>query len=186
MLPGAGRVQVDEGGAAGGVAHAFHQLTRVGARFGDELVPGMAQVVEVDVGRPVAASAGSQIRRRKLACRSGMPCGLVNTSASASGRVKVSRCELTSATIRAGIETVRLPASDLGGAEERRTSGHLAELPGDADGPVVAVDVGALESGQLAPPQAAEAGEQDQRPVSRADRIGQGVDLADGQDWPLW
>jgi hypothetical protein len=38
------------------------------------------------------------------------------TSASASDWVKVSRCELTSATIREGIETVRLPASDLGGA----------------------------------------------------------------------
>jgi hypothetical protein len=46
--------------------------------------------------------------RRKMACRSGMPCGLVNTSAPASGWVKVSRCALVSATIRDGIETVRL------------------------------------------------------------------------------
>jgi hypothetical protein len=44
--------------------------------------------------------------------------GLVNTSASAPGRVKDSRCALTSATIREGIETVRFPASDLGEARK--------------------------------------------------------------------
>ena len=49
MLPGAGRVEIDEGGAAGRVTHAFHQLTRVGARFSDELVPGMVQVVQMNV-----------------------------------------------------------------------------------------------------------------------------------------
>ena len=43
---------------------------------------------------------------------------------------------------------------------------------------VVRVDVGALESRQLSPAQPAEAGEQDQRPVTPIDRIGQGVDLA--------
>jgi len=48
ILPGTGRVQVDESGAAGGVAHAFHQFTRVGACLGDELVTGMAEVVKVD------------------------------------------------------------------------------------------------------------------------------------------
>ena len=48
MLPGAGRVQVDESGPAGRVAHAFHQLTRVGTCLSDELVTGMAQVVQVN------------------------------------------------------------------------------------------------------------------------------------------
>jgi hypothetical protein len=99
--------------------------------------------------------------------------------------VKVSRCELTSATIREGIETVRLPASDLGGGEERLATGYLAALAGDTDGPAVTIDVGALESGQLAPPQAAEAGKEDERPVARANRVGQGVDLVYGQDWPF-
>ena len=35
------------------------------------------------------------------------------------------------------------------------TSGYLAELAGDADGSAVTVNVGALEPGQLAPPQTA-------------------------------
>jgi hypothetical protein len=65
-------------------------------------------------------------------------------------------------------------------------SGYLAELAGDADGPPVTVDVSALESGQLALRQTAEAGQEDERSVSRADRVGQGVDLADGQDGSLW
>ena len=59
--------------------------------------------------------------------------------------------------------------------EEWLPSGHLAELAGDAgdaDGSVIAVDVGALESGQLAPPQAAETGQENERPVSRADGVG--------------
>jgi hypothetical protein len=50
MLPGTGRVQIDERGTAGRVAHAFHQLARVGARFSDELIPRLAQVVQVNVG----------------------------------------------------------------------------------------------------------------------------------------
>ena len=54
-------------------------------------------------------------------------------------------------------------------------TGHLAELPGDADSPMVGVDVGALESHQLSPAQPAEAGKQDQRPGAPIDRIGQGV-----------
>jgi hypothetical protein len=80
---------------------------------------------------------------------------------------------------------VRLPASDLGGGEERLATGYLAALAGDTDGPAVTIDVGALESGQLAPPQAAEAGKEDERPVARANRVGQGVDLVYGQDWPF-
>ncbi len=110
MMPGAGRVQVDEGGAAGGVAHPFHQLTRVGPSLSHELVTGMAQIVQVDIetsrderGTPgTAAEVGVPQRH---AMRAG------ETSASASGWVKLSRCDLMSATIREGIETVRLPAS---------------------------------------------------------------------------
>ncbi len=80
---------------------------------------------------------------------------------------------------------MRLPASDLGGGEERLATGYLAELAGDKDGLAVTIDVGALESGQLTPPQAAEAGQEDERPVSRTDRIGQGIDLAYDQDGPF-
>jgi hypothetical protein len=65
-----------------------------------------------------------------------------------------------------------LPGVGFGRGEEGLTSGHLAELPGDADSLVIAVDVGALESGQLCPPQAAEAGEQDQRPAASSGRRG--------------
>ncbi len=78
-----------------------------------------------------------------------------------------------------------LASVGLGCGGERLATGYLAELAGDADGPAVTIDVSALESGQLTPPQAAKAGKEDERPVARADRIGQGVDLADGQDWPF-
>jgi hypothetical protein len=77
-------VQVDQRGTAGRVAHAFHQLTEVGAGLGDQAVARVAQVMKVNVnaGR---ARAGTQTRRRKLPCRSGLPVGLVNSSASGSG-----------------------------------------------------------------------------------------------------
>jgi len=79
-----------------------------------------------------------------------------------------------------------LASVGFGRSQVWRAIGHLAKLPGDADSPVLAVDVGALESGQLSPAQPAEAGGQDQRPVAPVDRIGQGVDLADGQERSLW
>jgi len=47
------------------------------------------------------------------------------------------------------------------------------------------VDVGPAQRGQLTPAQAAENGEQDQGAVPAADRIGQGVDLGNGQNRPL-
>jgi hypothetical protein len=48
-------------------------------------------------------------------------------------------------------------------ANEIPGTGYLAELAGDADGLAVTIDVGALESGQLTSPQAAEAGDKDER-----------------------
>ena len=61
MLPGAGRVQVDESSAAGGVAHAFHQLARVGPCLSHELVTRMAQIVQVDIetGRDERGTPGT-------------------------------------------------------------------------------------------------------------------------------
>jgi len=66
-----------------------------------------------------------------------------------------------------------LASVGLGRGEERLSTGYLAELTSDADGPTVTIYVGALESGQLTPPQAAEARKENERPVSRVDRIGQ-------------
>jgi hypothetical protein len=56
-------MQVDERGASTVVAHARHQLTRICARIGDELVSGMPQVVKVSADQAVAAAAGIQTRR---------------------------------------------------------------------------------------------------------------------------
>jgi len=76
MLSRAGRVQVYRSGATGRMAHAFHQFARVGACFGDELVTGMAQVMQVNA-ETRCYECGTPEARRKLACRRGMPCGLV-------------------------------------------------------------------------------------------------------------
>jgi hypothetical protein len=42
------RVQVDQRGAAAGVAHAVHQLAEAGTRLGDQVVAGVPEIVEVD------------------------------------------------------------------------------------------------------------------------------------------
>ena len=73
----------------------------------------------------------------------------------------------------------------LGRGEERRASGHFAKLPCHPDRPAVAVNIAALEPSQFSPAQAAEACDQDQCPVTLANRIGQRVDLGDGEDRPL-
>ena len=41
-------MQVDQCRPAAGVAHAFHQLTKVGARVCGQLVAGMAQVIQMN------------------------------------------------------------------------------------------------------------------------------------------
>src|SRR5262245_17816484 len=43
-----GRVQIDECGPAAGVAHAFHQLAKVGSRLGGQVIACVPQIVEVD------------------------------------------------------------------------------------------------------------------------------------------
>ena len=57
----------------------------------------------------------------------------------------------------------------------------VVELAGNPDGERVEVDVRWGERGELGPAQAGESGEQDQRPVTQADRVGQGVDLLNAQ-----
>jgi len=50
-------VQVDHGGAGGGVSHPVHQLALGRARVGREGVPGVAQVMEVDGREPCCAES---------------------------------------------------------------------------------------------------------------------------------
>jgi hypothetical protein len=64
------------------VAHAFHQLAQVRAWAGGVVVPGVAQVVEVHAGQVRLPDSGSQTRRVKLPCRSGVPSALVKTGLS--------------------------------------------------------------------------------------------------------
>jgi hypothetical protein len=58
-LPVLGGVQIDERGAAAGVTHALHQLAEVSAGLGEEVVAGVAEVVEVDAGE---AGGGERLR----------------------------------------------------------------------------------------------------------------------------
>jgi hypothetical protein len=73
----------------------------------------------------------------------------------------------------------------LGRPEREPAAPPLTELPGNPDSACLEVDIGPAQRGQLAPAQAAENGEQDQGAVPAADRIGQGVDLGNGEDRPL-
>jgi hypothetical protein len=69
--------------------------------------------------------------------------------------------------------------------ERAPAAAPLAQLPGNPDDARLEVDVRPAQPGQLTPAQAAENGEQHQRTVPATDRIGQGVDLGNGQDRPL-
>ena len=51
-------MQVDERGPGAVVAHALHQLTRVRARVGGELVSGMAKIVKVDADQAGSGKRG--------------------------------------------------------------------------------------------------------------------------------
>jgi hypothetical protein len=69
-----GGMQVDQRGAAGGVAHAFHQLTKIRPGLGDQTVAGVAQVMKMDVhaglrqgGKPDPAAEVAMPQR--LGCR---------------------------------------------------------------------------------------------------------------------
>jgi hypothetical protein len=42
-------MQIDKRRSAAGVAHAFHQLTKVGSCVGSQLIAGMAQVMQMNV-----------------------------------------------------------------------------------------------------------------------------------------
>ena len=88
-------------------------------------------------------------------------------------------------TITAGMGTLRLPALDFGRPELEAAAAGLVELPGHPDGAGGQVDIAAPQAAQLAPAEAAEHGQQDQRAVPLADRIGERVDLRDGQRRPL-
>ena len=162
MLPGAGRVQVDESGAAGRVAHAFHQLTRVGTCFSDELVTGMAQLVQVN-----AETGCGECATPDTAAEVGVPQGHA-VRAGEYQRIGFWLGEGVQVRADVGHDQGRyrngaLASVGLGRGEERLATGYLAELAGDTDGPAVTIDVGALESGQLTSPQAAEAGDKDER-----------------------
>jgi hypothetical protein len=74
LLTLAGGMQVDQRGVAGGVAHAFHQLTKIRPGLGDQTVARMAQVMKMDIyprcghGREPDPAAEVAMPQR-LACR---------------------------------------------------------------------------------------------------------------------
>ena len=133
MLPGAGRVQVDESGAAGRVAHTFHQLTRVGTRFSDELITGMAQVMQVNAetgcGERATPDAAAEVGvPQKHAVRAGEH-----------QRIGFWLGEGVQVRADVGHDQGRyrngaLASVGLGSGEERLATGYLAELAGDTDG----------------------------------------------------
>jgi hypothetical protein len=53
------RMQVNLRGAAAGVAQAFHQLAQSRSRLGDEVVPGVPQVVKVHSGETGRGDGGN-------------------------------------------------------------------------------------------------------------------------------
>ena len=71
-----GGVQVDQRGAAGGVAHALHQLTKIRLRLGNQAVAGMAQVMSDGCLRPMrpgpGARSGGGSCHAAAACLSGL------------------------------------------------------------------------------------------------------------------
>ncbi len=87
--------------------------------------------------------------------------------------------------ITSGIGTLRLLALDLGGPKSKpppRTSTSWRVTPYRAPGQV---DIAPSQAAQLTPAQAAEHPQQHQRPVSLVGRIGERIDLGDGQGRPL-
>ena len=84
-------VQVDQSGATAAMTHPVHQHAQGCSCARGQRVSGVSRIVKMNAVRSVAASAGSQYRRRKLLWRSGAPAGLVTTSASAPDAVKVAR-----------------------------------------------------------------------------------------------
>ncbi|OPG13991.1 hypothetical protein B1L11_05745 [Microbispora sp. GKU 823] len=82
-----------------------------------------------------------------------------------------------------GMLTVRLPARDLGGASTMSVSPvQLDELFPHADRTRVEIDVRPPQGDHLAPSQAREGGQQDQRTEAL---VGQLEDLGHGEDGPL-
>jgi hypothetical protein len=64
---------------------------------------------------------------------------------------------------------------------EVASAGPLGERSLDLYCEAIEVDVTAAQCGQLAPSQAAEHGEKDQRTIARVDGVGELADLADGE-----
>jgi hypothetical protein len=80
---------------------------------------------------------------------------------------------------------MRLPARDLGGPKVYPPPAKLGERTLHLDRTRVHVDVCAPQCRQLAPAEAAEDSQQDERPVALADRVGQREDLRHGENRPL-
>jgi len=73
------------------------------------------------------------------------------------------------------------------GRPERVTAAALVDdLAGYPHGAGVEVDVWRAERGEFGPAETGEGGQEQERPVSRADRVGQGEDLSDGEDRAFW
>ena len=73
----------------------------------------------------------------------------------------------------------------LGRTERRPAAELLDQLPVDPDRAQLQVDVAWTKRGQFGPPETREGAQEHQRAVPLIDRVGQGVDLGDGQDRPL-
>jgi hypothetical protein len=65
-LPVVSGVQVDQRGPAAGVAHALHQLAQVRLGVRDQPVPGVPQIVKVNVGQAGNGDRGQPRPRRTL------------------------------------------------------------------------------------------------------------------------
>jgi hypothetical protein len=73
----------------------------------------------------------------------------------------------------------------LGRPEGVTAAARVVDLPGNADGAGVQVDVLGSERGEFSPAEASEGGEQDQHAVAGVDGVGNGVDLRDGEHGAL-
>jgi len=78
-------VLIDQRGPGGAVTHPGHKVGEARAGTGREGVPGVQEVVEVEAGSPIPATAAVQLQVRwKLERRNTPPLAPVKISASAS------------------------------------------------------------------------------------------------------
>jgi hypothetical protein len=127
-------VEIDQCGATAGMAHAVHQLAEAGARFGDEVVASVPEIVEVDtchLGRgdrgdpdPVAEDGVAE----QLSFRTG------EQQAVLPGQSMFGEVVLDDGNHRCGDDDDAPTGRGFRRCEERRLAIDFSELPGDAHG----------------------------------------------------